>query len=181
MATEEDLFNFPWGEDRNECRANIWGSDPFEETSPVGFFDGQLKTRAQGGWLFGPDSFQTCDDSSPLRAKRHDAQRFGVGARLSFELQRLAGVIGQPGMVATFGQRLSFEGKQLGVYRNAPRTKSFALAFQSHPKHALLHRLRFPMRPSKLRSNSRLLATSQWQKPPPKGTFYVTFPPFQEK
>ncbi len=69
MESDEDLTNFPWGEDRNECRANIWGNDPFEETSPVGFFDGQRKSREEGGWLFGPDDFQTCDDSSPFGLK----------------------------------------------------------------------------------------------------------------
>jgi|GEM_PF-1370017 len=58
--------SFPWGEDTDQCHVNMWGEDPFPETSPVGFFDGGLKSREEGGWSFGPDYYQTCDDSSPF-------------------------------------------------------------------------------------------------------------------
>ncbi len=63
----EDYRYFPWGLDDDPCHANIYeGSDPFEESSPIGFFNGKLWTREEGGWLFGPDTYQTCDDSSPF-------------------------------------------------------------------------------------------------------------------
>ncbi len=64
MSGNQDLKYFPWGNDTDECHANIFGEDPFSETSPVGFFDGRLKTREEGGWIFGPEEYQTCDDRS---------------------------------------------------------------------------------------------------------------------
>jgi len=57
---------YPWGDDASFCHANVWGEDPFDGTSPVGFFDGGLKSRSEGGWVFGPAYYQTCDDSSPF-------------------------------------------------------------------------------------------------------------------
>ena len=80
MTDANQIVYFPWGSnldsegselpDQVECHANIkgttaWG-DPFPQTSPVGFFDGGLKTRAQGGWIGGPDTYQTCDDTGPF-------------------------------------------------------------------------------------------------------------------
>jgi formylglycine-generating enzyme required for sulfatase activity len=80
MTDEDQIIYFPWGSDLStdggripdyaECHANIMGktsyADPFPESSPVGFFDGGLKTRAQGGWSGGPDTYQTCDDAGPF-------------------------------------------------------------------------------------------------------------------
>jgi formylglycine-generating enzyme required for sulfatase activity len=35
-------------------------------TTPVGFFDGSLRTREQSGWVGGPDTFQTQSNASPF-------------------------------------------------------------------------------------------------------------------
>lgn len=86
MTGADQIVMFPWGQDLSKegrlsdadlCHVNIKGTssnanntdsnpDPFERTSPVGFFDGALKTRDQGGWTDGPDTYQTCDDTGPF-------------------------------------------------------------------------------------------------------------------
>jgi iron(II)-dependent oxidoreductase len=46
------------------------GAEPPDQnggpTTPVGFFDGSLRSRAGAGWLGGPETFQTQDNSSPF-------------------------------------------------------------------------------------------------------------------
>jgi len=64
MDTADHWFDFPWGDDDSDCHMNILGNDPFEQTSPVGFFNGDLWTREQGGWLFAPEEYQSCSDTS---------------------------------------------------------------------------------------------------------------------
>lgn len=86
MTGADQIVMFPWGQnlsqdgrlsDADLCHVNIKDTssnannpssnpDPFERTSPVGFFDGALKTRDQGGWTDGPDTYQTCDDTGPF-------------------------------------------------------------------------------------------------------------------
>ena len=77
------IILFPWGSDTSSTggrvpdndeghgniKATTESGDPFEETSPVGFFDGKNHTRSEGGWVFGPDEYRTCDDSSPFGVK----------------------------------------------------------------------------------------------------------------
>ncbi len=78
MDSSGTMRCFPWGNSQEECHANIWGEDPFSETSPVGFFDGSLKSREEGGWSFGPDHYQTCNDESPfgLKDTTHNLSEF---------------------------------------------------------------------------------------------------------
>ncbi len=88
MTHAEQIVMFPWGQnlscdgrksDKDVCHVNIKpventgdncnsqsNSDPFVQTSPVGFFNGDLKTRAQGGWTEGPETYQTCSDMGPF-------------------------------------------------------------------------------------------------------------------
>jgi formylglycine-generating enzyme required for sulfatase activity len=83
LSGPEDYREYPWGNEFRRCAVNIGDDpahpdalDPFDTTSPVGFFDGSLRTRADGGWAFGPDTYQTCDDQSPfgLRDLTHNVQ-----------------------------------------------------------------------------------------------------------
>lgn len=92
MTDDQQIVYFPWGSnldsedghipDYAECHANILGkttyADPFPETSPVGFFDGSLRARAVGGWVGGPDTYQTCNDTGPFgtRDMTHNVLEF---------------------------------------------------------------------------------------------------------
>lgn len=69
---------YPWGgEAATVHHANYWDAgNPFHwpdppftssggPTSPVGFYDGTLRAREQGGWIGGPETFQTVNNASP--------------------------------------------------------------------------------------------------------------------
>lgn len=59
--------DYPWGDTRDDARVNWVGSgDPWEQgaeplTTPVGFFDGSLRRRADFGWPDAVESYQTLD------------------------------------------------------------------------------------------------------------------------
>jgi formylglycine-generating enzyme required for sulfatase activity len=61
---------FPWGDEPDESRANWPGSgDPYEVgpypwTTPVGFYDGQLRLKTQFGWPSSAESYQTSDGAN---------------------------------------------------------------------------------------------------------------------
>jgi len=61
---------YPWGDEVDPQRFNFVGSnDPWElaagsKTTPVGFFDGSLRRKADYGWPGGADAFPTADDRS---------------------------------------------------------------------------------------------------------------------
>jgi gluconolactonase len=62
--------NFPWGDDADYTKAN-WpdSKDPYETgalpwTTPVGFYDGQLKRKPDFGWPGSQESYQTSDGSN---------------------------------------------------------------------------------------------------------------------
>jgi formylglycine-generating enzyme required for sulfatase activity len=58
-------YNYPWGNDQDVTKANWPGSgDPYEvgaypHTTPVGFYDGTLKQKAQCAWPGSATSYQT--------------------------------------------------------------------------------------------------------------------------
>ncbi|MCK6684645.1 MAG: formylglycine-generating enzyme family protein [Thermoanaerobaculia bacterium] len=61
---------YPWGDVPDQTRAN-WPSsgDPYESgplpwTTPVGFYDGTLKRKADFGWPGGADTYQTSDGAN---------------------------------------------------------------------------------------------------------------------
>ncbi|HOD49241.1 MAG TPA: SUMF1/EgtB/PvdO family nonheme iron enzyme [Candidatus Hydrogenedentes bacterium] len=62
--------NFPWGDDADPAKAN-WpeSNNPFRTgplpwTTPVGFFNGQLRARADFGWPGTEETFQTGDGAN---------------------------------------------------------------------------------------------------------------------
>lgn len=62
---------FPWGDDADNRRANWPASgDPFEAgpqpwTTPVGFYNGQLRRKADYAWPGSADTYQTADGANP--------------------------------------------------------------------------------------------------------------------
>lgn len=60
-------FNYPWGNDVDKARANLPSSgDPFETgpnpfTTPVGFYDGSLRSKADFAWPGAAATYQTKD------------------------------------------------------------------------------------------------------------------------
>jgi formylglycine-generating enzyme required for sulfatase activity len=61
---------FPWGDDPDPARANWPGSgDPFEAgsypwTTPVGFYNGQLRRKAEFAWPSSAESYQTANGAN---------------------------------------------------------------------------------------------------------------------
>jgi formylglycine-generating enzyme required for sulfatase activity len=61
---------YPWGDDADDDRANWPASgDPYESgdnplTTPVGFFDGSLRQKADFGWPDGTNAYQTADGAN---------------------------------------------------------------------------------------------------------------------
>jgi formylglycine-generating enzyme required for sulfatase activity len=72
-------LNYPWGVGGidGDIANYLGGGNPFAATeapftqsggptTPVGFFDGSLRTREESQWIGGPDSFQTRNNASPF-------------------------------------------------------------------------------------------------------------------
>ncbi len=63
-------YNFPWGNDITMSKANFPGSgDPYETgplpwTTPVGFYNGSLRRKADSPWPGSQESYQTSDGSN---------------------------------------------------------------------------------------------------------------------
>jgi formylglycine-generating enzyme required for sulfatase activity len=64
---ESPYGNYPWGDSTDPRRVNWvdsgdpWESGPFPRTTPVGFFDGSLRQKADYGWPGDAASYQTLD------------------------------------------------------------------------------------------------------------------------
>jgi formylglycine-generating enzyme required for sulfatase activity len=58
-------FNYPWGDDADRAKANWPGSgDPYETgplpwTTPVGFYNGELRPKSKFSWPGSAESYQT--------------------------------------------------------------------------------------------------------------------------
>jgi uncharacterized protein (TIGR03437 family) len=72
-------YNFPWGNDSDNSKANWPGSDnpnqgadpsnpyqtgPYPWTTPVGFYNGQLHTKAEFGWPGAQQTFQSANGAN---------------------------------------------------------------------------------------------------------------------
>jgi formylglycine-generating enzyme required for sulfatase activity len=63
----DPYFAYPWGDDVDMARANFpesgdpWEQGPEPRTTPVGFFDGSVRKRADFGWPAAMESFATHD------------------------------------------------------------------------------------------------------------------------
>ncbi len=63
-------FNYPWGDSADLSRANYPSSgDPYESgampwTTPVGFYNGQLRQKTDYSWPGGQSSYQTLDNAN---------------------------------------------------------------------------------------------------------------------
>lgn len=67
----DPYYNYPWGNDADPARANwpIATDNPYRTgdypwTTPVGFYDGQLHTRAEFGWPGSQGTYQTGDGAN---------------------------------------------------------------------------------------------------------------------
>ena len=61
---------YPWGDEMDPARANWpqsgdpWEGGPDPQTTPVGFYDGSLRLKADFGWPAAADSYQTHDGTN---------------------------------------------------------------------------------------------------------------------
>jgi len=61
---------YPWGDEAVNCYGNFDDyADPWPNTSPVGFYDGELKDKSDYDWPKPMGTYQTCDDSSVFGLK----------------------------------------------------------------------------------------------------------------